>query len=357
MAYSTRAQEKHPSSSPSTPSQSSQHKEDPAVTGSSSSSSSSDDDGEETKGDETKRCGTQKRMQSFATLGTGRRGTVTAPPLIINAEWCPPIIEKSDVEAATITQELRQHMLFHTLTDTSVRMIVAAMTEVHFQPRERLMTQGDDGDCLYLITRGSVTCTVDDTVVLTLEMPDTRHAPLEASRPKRDCNLPSPFLGELALLYDTPRAATVTATSDTWCWALDQRTFKQICCNAESKKRLKVVEFLSHVPLLSKLSHLDTFKLADALVPCQYTQDAVILTQAEVGSVFYLIETGTVDVLVDGFQVAVLTSGDYFGERALLTSEVRDATLIATSDTVTCLVCDRETFTRLLGPLTFDAKE
>lgn len=44
-------------------------------------------------------------------------------------------------------------------------------------------------------------------------------------------------------------------------------------------------------------------------------------------------------------------SGDYFGEKALLTNDVRAANIIVTSDEAKTLSLDRETFKRLLGPL------
>ena len=45
------------------------------------------------------------------------------------------------------------------------------------------------------------------------------------------------------------------------------------------------------------------------------------------------------------------SKGQYFGERALLTNDVRAANIIAESDFVKCLSLERDTFVRLLGPL------
>jgi CRP-like cAMP-binding protein len=43
--------------------------------------------------------------------------------------------------------------------------------------------------------------------------------------------------------------------------------------------------------------------------------------------------------------------GNYFGERALLTSDKRAANIVVTSDECVVLSLDRDTFTRLLGSL------
>ena len=44
-------------------------------------------------------------------------------------------------------------------------------------------------------------------------------------------------------------------------------------------------------------------------------------------------------------------SSQYFGERALITNDMRAANIIATSDVLRCLSLERDTFKRLLGPL------
>ena len=47
-------------------------------------------------------------------------------------------------------------------------------------------------------------------------------------------------------------------------------------------------------------------------------------------------------------QVAILKSGDYFGEQALLTDDKRSAT-ITTKSELECLTLSREDFSNLLG--------
>jgi putative ABC transport system ATP-binding protein len=73
----------------------------------------------------------------------------------------------------------------------------------------------------------------------------------------------------------------------------------------------------------------------------------VIVRQGEPGDKFYMIRKGKVKVLVDDGRgercVNELSQGDFFGDRALLTDEPRNATVAAVDDVETYVV-DRETF-------------
>jgi len=60
--------------------------------------------------------------------------------------------------------------------------------------------------------------------------------------------------GELALLYDAPRAATVVATSDVHSWAVDRVTFKQVMIGTTMRKREMYEGFLRGVPIFSTLT-------------------------------------------------------------------------------------------------------
>ena len=50
-------------------------------------------------------------------------------------------------------------------------------------------------------------------------------------------------------------------------------------------------------------------------------------------------------------EIRQLSRGDYFGEQALLKTDIRTANVIATSDTVEVFAFDRESFYQLVGEL------
>jgi len=93
-----------------------------------------------------------------------------------------------------------------------------------------VITQGDKGDYFYVIETGTfeVWKSADYTSVakkvLTYEGKGS--------------------FGELALLYNAPRAATVRAASDGLLWAVDGETFRYIMISSRAKKRARFDDFL-----------------------------------------------------------------------------------------------------------------
>eukprot|EP00435_Cladocopium_sp_Y103_P059905 s740_g21.t1 len=164
-------------------------------------------------------------------------------------------------------------------------------------------------------------------------------------------------LEEVALLYCSPRAATVRALINAVVWVIDRQQFKDILLKASDVKIQEYRGYLDTVPLLSALLKEERNELAKALIEMVFTQGENIIVQGETGNTFYIMFSGTVDVFKDDQVVATLEASinrkttQYFGEFALLEDESRTATVQVRSSTVRCLVLDRDSFQKLLGPL------
>merc|ERR1740117_280496 len=135
--------------------------------------------------------------------------------------------------------------------------------------------------------------------------------------------------GELALLYNCPRAASCdVAKGDdaAICWQLDRETFSHIVKEAATKRRSKYCDFLNKVSLLSSLDHYERSQIADGLKSESYKKGDIIVKQDDPGNMFYIVEEGSLyaqkTFASEGARrVMDYKQGDYFGELALLKNQ------------------------------------
>lgn len=167
---------------------------------------------------------------------------------------------------------------------------------------------------------------------------------------------PGEAFGELALLYNAPRAATITAQNGCLLWSLDRETFNHIVRDASRKRREKYEGFLAKVKILEGIDTYERSVLSDAFYEEKYNAGEYIIKQGDEGNKFFLVEEGellatkTHSAGEEAKEVMHYGEGDYFGERALLKDEPRAANVIAKTD---CFLVslDRHSFKRLMGPL------
>ena len=93
--------------------------------------------------------------------------------------------------------------------------------------------------------------------------------------------------------------------------------------------------------------------LALALRPETYNVGDIIVQEGDKGDVFYIIKQGVVDVFKESCgskSIKEMFTGDFFGEKALLSDDTRQATCIAKTQ-VKCFILGRDEFARILGSI------
>lgn len=101
------------------------------------------------------------------------------------------------------------------------------------------------------------------------------------------------------------------------------------------------------------MSESEINTLALATLNKSYEAGHIIVREGEPGDIFYMIDSGSVDVFIKAkgdAPVVTLTSGQFFGELALLSNDVRTASCVAKTD-VECHILMRNDFNLLLGDL------
>lgn len=112
--------------------------------------------------------------------------------------------------------------------------------------------------------------------------------------------------GELALIYGTPRAATVRAKTDVKLWGIDRDSYRRILMGSTIRKRKMYEEFLSRVSILESLDKWERLTVADALEPVSFEDGETIVKQGEPGNDFYIIVEGCATVLQQRGDVSII---------------------------------------------------
>jgi len=277
----------------------------------------------------------EEQINLHSRVRPKRKENVFAQPIDFSEEFVTPHYPKSEESINFIDSSLADNFIFASLTPQERRSLIDAMMNEHVAAGTIIIQQGDIGDYFYVVAEGHVSFTVDGNHV-------------------GACSRGASF-GELALLYNCPRAATCIAQTECNMWKVDQKTFRFMLANNTANQQNDIHAILRKVPFLTELDDRNLNKITDALTTVTFPEGERIINKGDVGEVFYILREGNVKVHDIGFGDSryvdqVLGPGDWFGERALLTGEPRAANCSAMTYCAT-LCLSRDTFEKTLGPL------
>lgn len=174
--------------------------------------------------------------------------------------WC---LSRQDLRNIATQQEsnrlaekvsfVRQIELFAPLVDAAIEKIADVMVLKQFSTGDKIIKQGDQGDAFYMILSGRVSVTQQQTFT---------GPPVELVKLG-----PGKFFGELALIEDSPRKATVTATTNVSCYTLDRQNFLSLFGSMSTAVQESVgIKMLKKVKILETLTDRQLSAIAKCLV-------------------------------------------------------------------------------------------
>lgn len=264
--------------------------------------------------------------------GISGESTQAGAPVLEYKEYPKSAEEKAVIKAGILKNDFMKN-----LEHSQIREIVMCMNPENHKAGEMIIKEGDAGQTLYAIAEGQLEVIKGGKVL----------GQMGSGR----------VFGELAILYNCTRTASIKALTDTKLWALDRNLFQAIMMKTGQAKQKQHLDFLKTVGLLQDVPEPKLMKVADALEEELFNKGDYIIRQGTHGETFYIMVEGEVTVTVkmpsdpEPQIIRDLSAGAYFGEKALLGDDKRTANVIAKSDQVKCLVVDRATFKQLLGPL------
>jgi CRP-like cAMP-binding protein len=229
---------------------------------------------------------------------------------------------------------LPEFPLFSDLSLHAFEQLIAKLEPWSLPPGAVVVDQGDVGDSFFVIVSGTVEVERDDERLAVLG--------------------PGEFFGEMALLSDAPRSASVVTTSEAELFEIKRSLLDDITAQYPSVEKVmmkfcreRLLRDIVRSTLFEGMSEDLVREMVEAFKTKRVDAGKTIVKQGNKGRGLYVIMTGEVDVTRDDGEgehsVSRLREGEVFGEMSLLYSEPASATVTAVKST-TLLMLSRQGF-------------
>nr|XP_056708801.1 cGMP-dependent protein kinase 2-like [Euleptes europaea] len=259
-----------------------------------------------------------------------REQAIVPEPLMTDGDWQVPCIPKSPRDANLILEAVKRNEFLRCLGDGQSHPLVESFTLEQRQPGDTVVAEGDDGHTMYIVAEGELSVVQKGRQLRTL--------------------LPGDVFGELAVLYNCQRTATVVALTPVQLWAIDRQTYRTIITENAKRRRAEILAGLRGAKPLQGLSDAALSQLLDTAEERTFAPNEMIIQEGDEGRTFFYILSGKVEVTmnVEGQEehIRVLKGGDHFGELALIRNIRRTASCRA-EDEVICIAVAKEDFQEL----------
>lgn len=267
----------------------------------------------------------RKNVKKKAPVADNRKKTqedIDAPTAVVIEK------PKTQREIEELRKALASNSLFNSLPQENLQIIIDQMKFYTLGAREIVFKQGQSGNNFFIVASGRVEIIVN------------RQTKGYLSKGKG--------FGELALLHDSVRTATIQALDKVTLWGINRQAFRSAVESVSNQKYLENKNFIENVPILSMLTPVQKDTLLAVLISQEFEPGLKIVAEGDPGDLFYVIKEGVVSCTVKGSEIRQLSKGDFFGEQALLYDTTRTATITAISK-VSLFSLGREELIRVLG--------
>ena len=213
-------------------------------------------------------------------------------------------------EKSIIIASLHKTSIFADLNEYDFQQFFKAL-KICFVPKNQfIFHQGSFGTEFFIIQSGSVEVLVDNK----------RKGILY----KEDC------FGELALLSDSTRKASIRTLEKSSFWVLSQESFLEVVKNIRKKNFDSILGKLKKIKLFSGLSESSIETFALSAVVQKFRDKEIILKEGDNGQFLFILLEGVVKFVKNGQEISKISEeGEVFGENAILTGNFRIASCIS----------------------------
>jgi CRP-like cAMP-binding protein len=210
---------------------------------------------------------------------------------------------------------LRQVEILASLSQRQLALLAGVLKAVTFEDHERIIRQGDVGDTFYIVEEGTVSCQLEP------------FGPREGlSGTEIACFGPGDYFGEMALLSDMPRNASIHTKGSVKCLSLGRHEFDTMLGPlTDVLDRNSRIRILRSLPTLANRSNEYMELIVSQLEIKAFPDNQCIFRGGDVATAFYIVKSGCVKLITKkrdpttGQLVShdlLLKANDTFGDEA-----------------------------------------
>lgn len=215
-------------------------------------------------------------------------------------------LPKSAPELEFIERAISKHFLLFKLTKQERRELAYAMEAYSTPAGEYVFRQGTTATMFFIIFEGEVQIEINGAPSRSLHKGD--------------------FFGELAIIYSSPRSASVRATERCVFWCLSQHIFLGIQ-REMVKHNYKIAKpYVSKIPIFKYLTSKQRDAISYHMNTLKYEQGDAVFKAGDAATSFYIILEGLIEIDIPGKPALQLPKGESFGENCLKPNMIRSGT-------------------------------
>ena len=222
--------------------------------------------------------------------------------------------QKTSQEIKALAKLLSSHFLFASLPDHSINQLISNFKLFSLKAQEIVFEQNSKGQNFYIIQSGKVEVIVN-------------------GQRKKIIEKMTQF-GELALLHDSLRTATIKTVENALFWVLNRKSFQEAVHEISRKNHEENNQFIDQISVFQVLTKAQKEDLVNLLVIQEFEDGQKIFSEGEPGNMLYVIKKGCVVCSKNEQEIRKLWPGDYFGEQALIYNTERTATVTTVGPTI-----------------------
>lgn len=236
---------------------------------------------------------------------------------------------KSLADRRLISVCLSRHFIFSSLSEDSREAITSQMRSYEIGPKETIFQQNQPGINFFILATGRLEVLVNGE--------------------QKNIIKPGQGFGEIALLHDSNRSATIKTLEKSTLWGLDRDTFRSFVQSVSSQNHELNKQFINSVRIFEQLTDMQKDNLLSVAITHRFKEGHKIVNEGDPGEILYILKEGTVLCTSKGVELRRMYKGEFFGELALLQGGTRTATVTAVDSEVICLSIGREDLRKVLG--------